>query len=318
MKKALCLVACAALAGMSAPAVGQVCFNEVFINPPGADQGYEWFELKSDAPNFSMNGLTLLVIEGEVGATNAEGTIDVALSLNGMSTGSNGLFIWRDGLVALNPSVDPATTVFTQDFNPDLENGSNTFLLVEGFTGAVGQDLDVNSDEILDAAPWTRVLCAIGYMTGEQRDIDREYATQLGGTDLTDYIRVGTLAFTPDTIARYCDGWLSHDLLGANPGPWFADPGETLFVPDNGQTLPGNYTLTPGSANTADCPPPGCDGDVNCDFALDGFDVETQEKAVGGDTTDYCQADPDFNGDFALDGFDVESVEVVVGGGACP
>ena len=61
-----------------------------------------------------------------------------------------------------------------------------------------------------------------------------------------------------------------------------------------------------------------CDGDVNCDFALDGFDVEVQEKAVGGEMTDYCQSDPDFNGDFALDGFDVEAVEVVVGGGPCP
>ncbi len=65
-------------------------------------------------------------------------------------------------------------------------------------------------------------------------------------------------------------------------------------------------------------PLPSCDGDVNCDFALDGFDVEVQEKAVGGDMTDYCQSDPDFNGDFALDGFDVEAVEVVVGGGPCP
>ncbi len=63
---------------------------------------------------------------------------------------------------------------------------------------------------------------------------------------------------------------------------------------------------------------PVCDGDVNCDFALDGFDVEVQEKAVGGEMADYCQADPDFNGDFALDGFDVEAVEIVVGGGPCP
>lgn len=61
-----------------------------------------------------------------------------------------------------------------------------------------------------------------------------------------------------------------------------------------------------------------CDGDVNCDFALDGFDVESQERAVGGDMADYCQPDADFNHDFALDGFDVEAVEVVVGGGPCP
>jgi len=61
-----------------------------------------------------------------------------------------------------------------------------------------------------------------------------------------------------------------------------------------------------------------CDADVNCDFALDGFDVQTQERAVGGDFVDYCQNDPDFNRDFALDGFDVQAVEVAVGGGPCP
>lgn len=61
-----------------------------------------------------------------------------------------------------------------------------------------------------------------------------------------------------------------------------------------------------------------CDPDVNCDFALDGFDVEVQEKAVGGDLVDYCQVDPDYNRDFALDGFDVEAVELSVGGGPCP
>ncbi len=63
---------------------------------------------------------------------------------------------------------------------------------------------------------------------------------------------------------------------------------------------------------------PTCNADVNCDFALDGFDVETQERAVGGDLADYCLGDPDYNRDQALDGFDVEAVEQVVGGGTCP
>ncbi len=87
----------------------------------------------------------------------------------------------------------------------------------------------------------------------------------------------------------------------------------TLTVTDNrGSTASDTVQIN------VTAPGPACDGDVNCDFALDGFDVETQEKAVGGDMTDYCQADPDFNGDFALDGFDVEAVEIVVGGGPCP
>lgn len=90
-------------------------------------------------------------------------------------------------------------------------------------------------------------------------------------------------------------------------------------------TLPGsnaasadeayNVTLYLGNVTP---PPAGCDGDVNCDLALNGLDVEVQELAIGGDMTDFCQSNPDFNGDFALNGLDVEAVEQVVGGGPCP
>jgi hypothetical protein len=65
-------------------------------------------------------------------------------------------------------------------------------------------------------------------------------------------------------------------------------------------------------------PGPACDADVNCDGSADGFDVEVMERAVGGDLSDFCQADPDFNRDGSVDGFDVEAVEQVVAGGSCP
>lgn len=61
-----------------------------------------------------------------------------------------------------------------------------------------------------------------------------------------------------------------------------------------------------------------CAADLNCDEALDGFDVEVMDRLVGGDGSDFCGIDPDFNHDFALDGFDVLAVEVAVGGGGCP
>ncbi|GJQ30392.1 MAG: hypothetical protein HBSAPP03_22760 [Phycisphaerae bacterium] len=63
---------------------------------------------------------------------------------------------------------------------------------------------------------------------------------------------------------------------------------------------------------------PTCDGDVNCDGAVNGVDVEIQEQAVGGDLADYCLPDADFNQDGAVNGTDVEAVELVVGGGPCP
>ncbi|GJQ30759.1 MAG: hypothetical protein HBSAPP03_26430 [Phycisphaerae bacterium] len=61
-----------------------------------------------------------------------------------------------------------------------------------------------------------------------------------------------------------------------------------------------------------------CDPDVNCDGAVNGFDVEIMELAVGGDFTDFCQADADYNRDGAVNGFDVEAVELSVGGEPCP
>ncbi|CAG0976790.1 hypothetical protein PHYC_01546 [Phycisphaerales bacterium] len=64
--------------------------------------------------------------------------------------------------------------------------------------------------------------------------------------------------------------------------------------------------------------PPSCDPDVNCDGAVNGFDVEAMEQAVNGDVSNFCQADGDFNKDGALNGFDVEAVEQAVNGAPCP
>ncbi|GJQ28906.1 MAG: hypothetical protein HBSAPP03_07900 [Phycisphaerae bacterium] len=63
--------------------------------------------------------------------------------------------------------------------------------------------------------------------------------------------------------------------------------------------------------------PATCNPDVNCDGAANGVDVEVQERAVGGELTDYCAPDPDFNQDGAVNGTDVEAVERAVGGGPC-
>jgi spore coat protein A len=76
-------------------------------------------------------------------------------------------------------------------------------------------------------------------------------------------------------------------------------------------------TSTTAAVTVVDCPAP-CDPDVNCDGSVDGFDIEVMERSVGGDTTDFCQADMDFNRDGSVDGFDIEALEQVVGGAPCP
>src|SRR5262245_25546702 len=74
-----------------APATIQL--NEIFTNPSGGDNGFEFLELRSTTGGVeAMTGMTLLVIEGEPGASLTQfGIVDVALSLNSFSTGTNGL-----------------------------------------------------------------------------------------------------------------------------------------------------------------------------------------------------------------------------------
>ncbi|GJQ28731.1 MAG: hypothetical protein HBSAPP03_06150 [Phycisphaerae bacterium] len=92
-----------------------------------------------------------------------------------------------------------------------------------------------------------------------------------------------------------------------------------VLDPLDGLEVTIDYTSTSVIVRVVACTPClPCDGDVNCDGAVNGLDVEIQELAVGGDLTDYCQPDADFNHDGTVNGVDVEGVEQVVGGGFCP
>ncbi|CAG0948202.1 hypothetical protein PHYC_00010 [Phycisphaerales bacterium] len=96
-----------------------------------------------------------------------------------------------------------------------------------------------------------------------------------------------------------------------------AEPqGEALgFAQDNS----GYFTLTEGSgAVLRFAARRACDPDVNCDGAVNGFDVGAMEQAVNGDQSNFCVPDPDFNRDGSLNGFDVEAVEQSVNGAPCP
>ncbi|CAG1007245.1 partial Subtilisin NAT, partial [Phycisphaerales bacterium] len=65
------------------------------------------------------------------------------------------------------------------------------------------------------------------------------------------------------------------------------------------------------------CVDPICDPDVNCDGAVNGFDVQATEEAVNGDFSNFCQATADLNGDGTENGFDIETEEQRVNGAPC-
>lgn len=150
----------------------------ILYNAPGGDNGFETVQIEG-APGASLVGLWFLVLEGD---GSGAGTVDQAVDLGSLSPntiGTNGVFLIRDAVGGWTPSPPAGTNVAVFNFTPDIENGSNTFLLVDGFTGSVGDDLDTDNDGVLDATPWTSVLTAVANLDSNS---EPEYATALGGT----------------------------------------------------------------------------------------------------------------------------------------
>ena len=76
------------------------------------------------------------------------------VDLSGQSLDANGLFVAAEATFSLG--VADLTTSF------DFENSDNvTHLLVRGFTGAVGDDLDTNDDGTLESTPWSSIVDSV-------------------------------------------------------------------------------------------------------------------------------------------------------------
>jgi len=255
----------AALLAVASTASAQIQINEIVINPPGADNGREYVELRATGPVSIPSGLHLLQIDGD--GTSA-GVIDFAWDLSTATFGSNGLLLRRDSAAVLNPAPEAGTNVIVQDFAPDLENGSATWLLVGGFSGAVGLDLDADNDGAIDnisTVPWTSIFDGIGYFEESLDDPAGQadeftyaddfslpaFPSPLGPTPPN-----AADSFTPDIIFRLTDGeWIAADLLD----PDTSDPNNPLVYADveirdiNNNTVDLStfdaITWTPGTTN---------------------------------------------------------------------
>lgn len=116
-----------------APVSTSARINEFLVDQRGPDN--DTFVEILDRPNSSLAGLTLLEIEGD--SSSNRGVVDKVRDLT--STDANGFEV-----VSL-----------------DGENGTVTYLLVSGFTGAKGLDLDTDDDGSLDMTPWSAVVDGI-------------------------------------------------------------------------------------------------------------------------------------------------------------
>ncbi len=131
---------------LAVPLLAQPQLNEIRIDQSGTDDD-EYFEL-SGTPSSSLDGYTYLVV-GDSGS-GGSGVIEEVTGLSGESIPANGFFVAAEGTFTLGIAD------LTTDLN--FENSDNvTHLLVSGFTGADGQDLDTDDDGTLDLTPWSQI-----------------------------------------------------------------------------------------------------------------------------------------------------------------
>ena len=212
-------------AGLAPAANAQAVLSEIFFNPSGADNGQEAIELSGTA-SLDLTGWKILVIEGD-GA--AAGLVDLVLPLDGSSLGTNGLFLWRDGATVLLPAPDAATTLKVADFTPDIENGTNTYVLGFGAAPAIITDLDTDvggGDGTLDVTLASFGFTVVDAVTVIENDGGSNvgYADDLGFSDAL----LPQFSFTPQALYRIHDGaglpvdWAGGTIPSTDvaPGPY--------------------------------------------------------------------------------------------------
>ncbi len=244
--------------GVASAARADIKINELYYSPEDPSEGRQFFEIVNTAGAAPLTGLWLLEIEGDPSLTADQldnpGEVLNAINLGSFSTGSNGLFLWRDSeTIVLDNDVAPGvqgpgatpvgfggraqvfgfedSTDIPDPMNPGEEievdiyvNDVHSFLLVSGFTGAVGDDLDALDSGVLSTSSFTSVLDGVAIF--EDGALGFPYAGQFpGGT-------VFEGGFGPDMWGRTpgAGPWLFFDSGSGEDdenyvGPFFANDG---------------------------------------------------------------------------------------------
>ncbi len=210
-----------------------VTINEIRVDQTGADND-EYFELSGSAGQ-SLDGYTYLVI-GD-GTTGGSGVIEAVVGLAGQSIAADGFFLVSETTFTLGTA-----DLMVGAAGLNFENTDNlTHLLVQGFTGANGTDLDTNDDGTLDSTPWASIVDSVALVgTAPSEPV---YSSTVVGPDGT---------FVPGHVYDCADGWLigpfdpavGDDTPGADNSVCPVTPDDVFIHDVQG---PGASTPLPGA-----------------------------------------------------------------------
>ncbi|HNA42606.1 MAG TPA: hypothetical protein PLP81_10965 [Saprospiraceae bacterium] len=153
-------------------------FRSILFHTSSTDNGLEFIEI-TGTPGMPLTGMHFINIIGKANSTEA-GVMRTVIDLGSYSLGANGLLLIRDASTEIAPGPDPETEVAVENFKPNLFNGTNTFVIVSGFTGNEGDDIDTNDDGTADITPWSNVVTSISTKQGVNSKLI--YADDFGGT----------------------------------------------------------------------------------------------------------------------------------------
>ncbi len=182
--------------------------SEVFINELriSGSPDAEYFELQGD-PGTSLDGLTYVVLSGEF----SPGQIDEAVDLTGYSIPVDGFFVTANSTAASSFGITP-------DLSDSLSffGSPTTHMVVSGFTGSVGNDLDTNNDGNLDSTPWGAVVDSVSLIDGDGTT-DYSYSNTVVGPDGS-FTPAGTYRCDDAPTGSFDNNQLSFSPVTGTPG----------------------------------------------------------------------------------------------------
>ena len=141
-------------------ASGQVRLNEIRIAQPGPDT-QEYIELAGPV-GMDLAGLSVLVVApAPSGGVIGQGVVVGAIPLNGFIMPADGFFVIAEPTFKLG-QADLVTNL------PLNENFNLNILLVKGFTGGPGMDLDPDNNCQLNTTPWDSLADAVVIIVSQQ------------------------------------------------------------------------------------------------------------------------------------------------------